>query len=202
MQRRRRFLKSVLATTGATIGGGVWWVSTSRRGAARWTRQIIADARRSIVPAPIKPTPQQWSNNEITICWLGHATVLINFYGMHILTDPVLGNHIGVSVGLGTFGPKRYIAPALRFGDLPPIDVVLLSHAHMEPWIWNHCTPEQAVEIANQAGAHYVVPVHHQTFRLSNEPLSEPMERLEAALQREPERLALRKAGESFICPV
>jgi len=96
----------------------------------------------------VKPTPHQWSNNQITICWLGHATVLINFYGMHILTDPVLGNHIGVSVGLGTFGPKRYIAPALRSGDLPPIDVVLLSHAHMKPWIWNHCTPEQAVEMA------------------------------------------------------
>jgi hypothetical protein len=43
--------------------------------------------------------------------------------------------------------------------------------------------------------------VHHETFRLSDEPMSEPMERLEEALQREPERVALRKAGESFVCP-
>ena len=155
----------------------------------------------SLISAPVLDTMQR-RRRFLTICWLGHATVLINFYGMHILTDPVLGNHIGVSVGLGTFGPKRYIAPALRSGDLPPIDVVLLSHAHMKPWIWNHCTPEQAVEMANQAGARYLVPVHHQTFRLSNEPLTEPIRRLEEALQREPKRLALRKIGESFICPV
>jgi hypothetical protein len=43
--------------------------------------------------------------------------------------------------------------------------------------------------------------VHHQTFRLSHEPMNEPIERFEAALQREPERIALRRIGESFICP-
>jgi L-ascorbate metabolism protein UlaG (beta-lactamase superfamily) len=55
--------------------------------------------------------------------------------------------------------------------------------------------------IADQAGAGYIVPVHHQTFRLSDEPLTEPIERLQAALHREPERLARRKVGESFTCP-
>ncbi len=69
------------------------------------------------------------------------------------------------------------------------------------PWIRSHCTPEQALAMANQAGARYIVPVHHQTFRLSDEPLMEPIERLEAALHSEPERLALRKVGESFTCP-
>ncbi|HYG36646.1 MAG TPA: hypothetical protein VEC99_17765, partial [Clostridia bacterium] len=68
-------------------------------------------------------------------------------------------------------------------------------------WIWNHCTPEEALEMANAAGARYVVPIHHQSFRLSEEPMNEPIERLEAALHREPERLALRRVGETFICP-
>ena len=67
-----------------------------------------------------------------------------------------------------------------------------------QPWIWNHCTPEQAVEMANAAGADYIVPIHHQTFKLSDEPRREPIERLEAALQHEPERLALRQIGETF----
>lgn len=309
----------MLAGITTTIVGGAYWVSTSKRRAARWARQMMADARRGIEPAPVKPTPEHWSDNQITICWLGHSTVLINFYGIRILTDPVFGNRIGVSLGLGTVGPKRYIAPALRMAELPPIDVVLLSHAHMDhmdlpslqrlapatstitakttrdilestrlktivelpwnertvfrsakgeleisavevkhwgqrwpserergyngyvlrregrailfggdtahtplfselrargpfeaaimpvgayqPWIWNHCTPEQAVDMANRAGVRYIVPVHHQTFRLSEEPQTEPIERLEAALQREPERLALRRVGESFICP-
>jgi L-ascorbate metabolism protein UlaG (beta-lactamase superfamily) len=57
------------------------------------------------------------------------------------------------------------------------------------------------VELANVAGARYVVPVHHQTFRLSNEPMIEPIQRFEAALQSEPERIALRRVGETFVCP-
>jgi hypothetical protein len=46
----------------------------------------------------------------------------------------------------------------------------------------------------------YIVPVHHQTFRLSEEPRNEPIERLEVALAKEPERLALRRIGETFTC--
>ena len=42
------------------------------------------------------------------------------------------GQSVGISVGWGTLGPKRYIAPPLPFSALPPIDVVLLSHAHMD----------------------------------------------------------------------
>jgi L-ascorbate metabolism protein UlaG (beta-lactamase superfamily) len=299
----------------AVTGLGAGWIKTSRRRSARYLRQIIADARRSILPAPHRPDPATWSDNNIAICWLGHATVLINFYGVKILTDPALGNHIGLSLGVGTAGPKRYVAPALKVHELPPIDLVLLSHAHMDhmdvstlrhfraptqivtakvtqdvldgtrvsgitelgwneqtrlklgrgdllveaievkhwgrrwpseefergyngyilrregktllfggdtaqtpligelrqrgpfaaaimpigayrPWINNHCTPEEAVEMANRAGAHYIVPIHHQTFRLSEEPLEEPLQRLEQAI--EPERIALRAVGETF----
>ena len=119
-------------TTSTALGGAAWWLSSSKQRAARWTRRLVADAHRAILPAPVKPEPGKWSDNQITMAWLGHATVLINFYGIHILTDPALGNKIGFSLGLGTVGPKRYVAPALRFKDLPPIDVLLLSHAHMD----------------------------------------------------------------------
>jgi L-ascorbate metabolism protein UlaG (beta-lactamase superfamily) len=37
-----------------------------------------------------RPNPAEWSDNRITAAWLGHATVLINFFGIKILTDPVL----------------------------------------------------------------------------------------------------------------
>ncbi len=303
------------ALTAATVAAGGWWLGTSSRRPARWVRRIVADARRKVAPAPVTPDPAKWSDNQVTICWIGHSTVLINFYGIKILTDPVFGNCVGVSLGIGTAGPKRYIAPALQIKNLPPIDVVLLSHAHMDhmdlpslgrldarltitagntadilgssenvaelswgehtlyrakagellveafevkhwgqrwpsekergyngyvlrregkailfggdtaqtklfaelrskgpfeaaimpigayqPWIRSHCTPEQAVEMANATGAKYIIPVHHQTFKLSYEPMNEPIERLEQALAKEPERIALRKVGESFTC--
>jgi L-ascorbate metabolism protein UlaG (beta-lactamase superfamily) len=321
MQRSRRtFLKCIALGAGTGVGGISWWLGVSKERAACYARRLLEDARRRIAPAPAKPNPKTWSDNEITLAWLGHSTVLINFYGLNILTDPALGSRVGVSLGpLGTAGSKRYIAPALRVRELPPIDVLLLSHAHMDhmdlptvryfppatftataretsdllaaacrknvqelrwgesatfrsakgdlrieafevkhwgqrwpsevprgyngyvlrregkailfggdtaltplfkeigtrgpfetalmpiaayqPWIWNHCTPEQALEMANVARARYILPIHHQTFRLSDEPMHEPIQRLEIALAHEPERLALRHPGESFVVP-
>ncbi len=310
---------SATAGAGSALAGAGWWLSSSKQRAARWARRLAADARRKIQPAPVQPEPGKWSDQRITMAWLGHSTVLINFYGLRILTDPTLGNRVGVSLGFGTVGPKRFVAPALTLKQLPPIDVVLLSHAHMDhmdlptlgrlahrahfltakdtsdllaglnprgltelgwgdgttcrtgagdlqiegfevkhwgqrwpsekprgyngyvlkregkallfggdtaltssfralrsggpievaimpigayrPWIRNHCTPEQALEMANAAGARYVLPVHHQTFRLSDEPQMEPIERLQSALSAEPKRLALARIGETFECP-
>ena len=320
MQRnRRKFLGCVGAGLAVSAGGAGWWVSSSKQRAARWARRLAAEARRKIEPAPAKPQPSSWSDNTVTLAWLGHSTVLLNFYGIRILTDPVLGSRVGISLGLGTVGPKRFIAPALDFQELPPIDVLLLSHAHMDhmdlptlgrfpgttftvtsketgdllagaglkqvtdlawnerttfhnpkgnlqieaievkhwgqrwpserprgyngyllqredktilfggdtaltpaigslksrgpfdlaimpigayrPWIWNHCTPEQALQMVDAAGARFLVPVHHQTFRLSDEPMTEPIERLESALAQERGRLAVRQIGDTFECP-
>ncbi len=66
------------------------------------------------------------------MAWLGHATVLINFFGIKILTDPVLFPRIGIRLPGLTLGPKRLTAPALTVRDLPKIDIVLLSHAHFD----------------------------------------------------------------------
>ena len=58
--------------------------------------------------------------------------MLINFFGLTILTDPVLFRRVGADLGIGTVGPKRLVAPALTLRQLPHIDLVLLSHAHMD----------------------------------------------------------------------
>lgn len=317
--RRRLFLKWALGGAAAGLTGASWWAATSNARSARWLRRLAEDSQRTVLPAAQRPRPETWSDNAITLSWLGHATVLLNFYGVRILTDPALHSRVGVGVGIGTLGPKRYIASALRFRDLPPIDLLLLSHAHMDhldlptlqlfpsqtevvsapltqdlladaglrrvqelrwgqtarvrtpagevevgsfevkhwgqrwpgepergysgywlrregktllfggdtaltprfrelqdkgpfeaaimpigayrPWIRNHCTPEEALQMANEAGARYVVAMHHQTFKLSEEPMEEPIERLAAAMQTEPERLGLRAVGETFVVP-
>jgi L-ascorbate metabolism protein UlaG (beta-lactamase superfamily) len=66
------------------------------------------------------------------------------------------------------------------------------------PWIRAHCTPEQALRMADDAGAEVVFPVHHQTFQLSSEPVLEPIERLSDALSGAPERIAVREIGQEF----
>jgi L-ascorbate metabolism protein UlaG (beta-lactamase superfamily) len=283
-------------------------------------REWTVESWRPIAPAFTKPEPLKWGDSRITAAWIGHATVLINFFGVKILTDPVLFPRIGIRLPGLTIGPKRLTAPALQVHELPRIDLILLSHAHFDhfdlrtlhrfnedtrvitapntadllrgtrlrdiaelrwgetkvlnvgsqtkdtiaisafevkhwgartqrdthrgyngylvernarrilfagdtamtdsfaklghpidlaimsigaynPWIHSHCTPEQAVEMATAAGAQFVMPVHHQTFRLSFEPLREPIERFQAVLSNTPERIALREIGETFVLP-
>jgi L-ascorbate metabolism protein UlaG (beta-lactamase superfamily) len=86
-----------------------------------------------------------------------------------------------------------------RHGD---IDVAIMPIGAYNPWIHAHCSPEQAVEMANAAAARFIMPVHHQTFRLSFEPFREPIERFEAALRDTPKRIALREIGETFALPL
>ena len=290
-------------------------MATSTSWTARFLRERFSEWGRNVPAAPHTPAPELWPDNAITLAWLGHATVLINFYGVRIITDPVLFSRIGVDVGLASIGPLRLVECALTPEQLPEIDLVLVSHAHFDhldtpslaairgrpaavmasatsdllprdaysavtelrwnesaqvttprgavvvraievkhwgariqrdtyrgyggfvleregkrlliggdtasttafrdhrrwgpfeaavmpvgaydPWIRNHCTPEQAVVMADAAGARLFVPVHHQSFQLSREPLHEPIERTQQALAAERDRLALQEIGQT-----
>lgn len=87
-------------------------------------------------PEAVKPNfkldPSQWKQDEINIAWLGHSTVLINFYGIKILTDPVLYERVGLYFLGITWGTSRFTHPALTIEEIPHPDVILLSHAHMD----------------------------------------------------------------------
>jgi L-ascorbate metabolism protein UlaG (beta-lactamase superfamily) len=89
--------------------------------------------------------------------------------------------------------------PDLR--DDRPYDLAIMGIGAYDPWIRSHCTPEQAIAMANAAGARFIMPVHHQTFKLSFEPFREPIERFTALLADAPERIALREIGETFVLP-
>ncbi|MBI4548261.1 MAG: MBL fold metallo-hydrolase [Ignavibacteriae bacterium] len=96
-----------------------------------WKDIIFSD--HEIAPAPERPHPASWDNSGLTVSWIGHATVLINFFGTTIITDPVFSDRIGINIlNLFIIGQKRLVSPALAFEGLPPIDVILLSHPHMD----------------------------------------------------------------------
>ena len=80
-----------------------------------------------------------------------------------------------------------------------PTDVMVVPIGAYDPWIASHCTPEEAAAMANEARARFVVPVHHQTFRLGREPMDEPIQRLSRALPAD--RIALSRVGETFALP-
>ena len=79
-----------------------------------------------------KPEPDKWKDSELNIVWLGHATVLINLFGTIILTDPALFERVGFEFLGVTYGPLRYVYPALDINEIPRPDIILISHAHMD----------------------------------------------------------------------
>jgi L-ascorbate metabolism protein UlaG (beta-lactamase superfamily) len=82
--------------------------------------------------SPLKPDLTNWKEKTLAAAWLGHATVLLRIGGMTILTDPVLCNRVGIGLGLITGGPRRHVLPALSIAELPPIDLLMISHAHYD----------------------------------------------------------------------
>src|SRR5437763_5195171 len=82
-------------------------------------REWTVESRRPIAPAFAKPEPLKWRDDEVTVAWLGHATVLINFIGLNIVTDPALFSRVGIRLPPFTIGPKRLTAPALKPRELP-----------------------------------------------------------------------------------
>jgi L-ascorbate metabolism protein UlaG (beta-lactamase superfamily) len=78
-------------------------------------------------------------------------------------------------------GDTAYTDALTRIGRRVPIDLAILPIGAYDPWINNHASPEQAWTMFQRLGADYVLPIHHSTFRLSREPVNEPIERFLAA---------------------
>lgn len=78
--------------------------------------------------SPAQPPPER-VRDGIRITFVGHATVLVQFDGVNILTDPVWSAAAGPG---GRLGPHRHRPAAVRLDDLPPIDIVLVSHNHYD----------------------------------------------------------------------
>ncbi|MEK7477293.1 MAG: MBL fold metallo-hydrolase [Candidatus Coatesbacteria bacterium] len=82
---------------------------------------------RDVPPGP-KP-PCKVGEGDLRVTFVGHATVLVQMDGLNFLTDPVWSDRVGPASWLG---PGRVRPPGIRFEELPPIDVVLLSHNHYD----------------------------------------------------------------------
>ncbi len=260
--------------------------------------------------------PAKWPATALTIANLGHATLLMNYFGVKVISDPTLFPRVGLSVGsLFTIGPHRLTPAPLKPDELPAIDVILITHAHMDhldppslealpktavviactgcgalirplgfkdvrelgwgdktevdglsvtamgarhwgkrwppygrdygynsyvlerngvrmllacdsawtglfaalhndppevaafsvgaydPWIWNHADPEQVWAMFKDTGARYLIPIHWGTFRLSKEPVDEPIRRLIAASGNDSGEIVLRKIGGVWSAP-
>jgi L-ascorbate metabolism protein UlaG (beta-lactamase superfamily) len=86
------------------------------------------------------------------------------------------------------------------FRDIGGVDLAILGIGAYDPYIRAHANPEQALEMAGHAGAKKILPMHHSTFRLSHEPLHEPIQRLLAAAEAQgaTDRIVIREVGQQW----
>ncbi|MES1172613.1 MAG: MBL fold metallo-hydrolase, partial [Bacteroidota bacterium] len=79
--------------------------------------------------SPLPPPPKRVARGELRVTFVNHATVLVQMDGMNLLTDPIWSERASP---VSFVGPRRRHEPGIRFEDLPPIDVVTVSHAHYD----------------------------------------------------------------------
>jgi L-ascorbate metabolism protein UlaG (beta-lactamase superfamily) len=65
----------------------------------------------------------------LRVTWFGHSSTLLEIDGSKILIDPFWSERASP---FAWAGPKRWYPPPIAFSDLPPIDVVLISHDHYD----------------------------------------------------------------------
>ena len=90
----------------------------------------------------------------LRITWFGHASSLVEIDGIRVLIDPVWDERAAPTQWAG---PKRFFPPTLRLEDLPPIDVILISHDH-----YDHLgagTIRSLARIDNMKGARWITPL-------------------------------------------
>jgi L-ascorbate metabolism protein UlaG (beta-lactamase superfamily) len=87
------------------------------------------------------------------------------------------------------------------FSDLGPrgVDLAVLGIGAYDPYVAAHATPEQALAMADHARADHVLPMHHSTFRLSHEPVGEPIERFMAAVGADERRAVVPEVGGTWV---
>ncbi|MEM8874506.1 MAG: MBL fold metallo-hydrolase [Planctomycetota bacterium] len=259
---------------------------------------------------PNRPDLNAFLTADFAACWLGHATLLYRVAGKTILVDPVLGTRVGMDLGFTTLGPRRRQRSALSIGQLPPIDLLVVTHAHFDhldrptlhrlprdvdvvtapgvgdllddlgfrsvaeiaagessvfagvevrgvqtnhwgprvffddhrgyvgfifeadgrrvlhtgdtadtdafddlgpfdlaafgigaydPYVAAHATPEQVWRMFTSTGSERLIAYHHTTFKLSREPMDEPLRRLRAAAGDQADRVVISEVGETWL---
>jgi L-ascorbate metabolism protein UlaG (beta-lactamase superfamily) len=107
---------------------------------------LFKGARRApSAPLPVHDPRPLWlqpPETGLRVTWLGHSTMLLEVDGVRILTDPVFGDRASP---VSFMGPKRFHPVPAPIADLPPIDVMLLSHDH-----YDHLCRSSVTELAHR----------------------------------------------------
>ncbi|EHM54156.1 hypothetical protein HMPREF9080_01404 [Cardiobacterium valvarum F0432] len=115
---------------------------------------MIIHGRHTYPPAPLPSLRPDWTTflapaAKSRFIWFGHSTLLMRIGGQTLITDPVFGDNVSPV----PFTMRRFQPPAATVAELPPLDVVLISHNH-----YDHLERATHKRLAH-GHAHYLVPL-------------------------------------------
>lgn len=124
----------------------LYWLLT--RQPPKWPAHIHVE--------PQKVGHQRIDGDQIWVTFINHSTVLIQTNGLNILTDPIWSERASPFKWMG---PRRIGAPGIQFEDLPPIDLVLISHNH-----YDHMDIPTLQRLEKRDHPHFVVSRGNKNF--------------------------------------
>ncbi|WDZ76420.1 MBL fold metallo-hydrolase [Ensifer adhaerens] len=109
-------------------------------------------------PSPFAQTKPELvvEGERLRVTMVGHATLLIQVHGVNILTDPVWAHRASP---FAFAGPQRRNAPGIELDDLPPIDIVLVTHNH-----YDHLDVETLAALHEEHGPRIITPLGNDTI--------------------------------------
>lgn len=117
------------------------WKVTSR---PEPSPQLIADVEPFIPPRYVE-------GDDLRVTLVNHSTVLLQQSASNILTDPIWSQRVSP---FSWIGPRRRRNPGVRKDDLPPIDIVLISHNH-----YDHLDLPRLRWLAHRGHSVFITPI-------------------------------------------
>ncbi len=117
-----RFLNAIETPQGVKEIGSVAkeFISGKQQREPKAAHPIFMPPKGSLVPG---------KGEDLRVTWLGHSSTLLEIDGHLVLTDPVFGPR---AAPVSWMGPKRFHPAPVAAEDLPPLDVILISHDHYD----------------------------------------------------------------------
>lgn len=114
-------------------------------------------------PSPFHEIPpNRITGSTLRVTFIGHASLLYQTEGLNLLVDPVWSERASP---FAFIGPRRVNAPGVSFEDLPPIDIVLVTHNHYDHLdlptmarLWRHHRPRVIAPLGNDTILRHSIP--------------------------------------------
>ncbi|MBX3378764.1 MAG: MBL fold metallo-hydrolase [Phycisphaeraceae bacterium] len=154
------------------------------------TLVVTAKASRRLIPSGFADVLEMGWHQTAVLENLKVETIKPKHWGARTAWD----RHRGYNSYVLTVGSQKVLfagdtALTDAYSGLRGIDLAIFGIGSYEPWEHAHATPEQVWRMFTQAHGARLLPVHHSTFELGDEPPGEPMQRLEAAAGNDRKRV-------------